>query len=96
MTLDEARQSIGSGVVFRGGASSEDEDGVITSVNDTYVFVRYGGDQHGKATRPEDLTLRDFVYTPNISNPAPGHLDEAERFLDEHWSESPDLDGGDR
>lgn len=31
------------------------EDGVITSVNDTYVFVQYVGDRHSKATRPEDL-----------------------------------------
>ena len=64
MTLDEARQNIGADVVFRGGASAEDEDGVITSVNDTYVFVRYAGDQHGKATRPEDLVL----LTPEVWN----------------------------
>lgn len=28
---------------------------MVTSVNDTYVFVRYGSDTHSKATRPEDL-----------------------------------------
>jgi hypothetical protein len=36
---------------------SRQEDGVIISVNDTYVFVRYTGDQHSKATRPGDLEL---------------------------------------
>jgi hypothetical protein len=58
MTLDEARQNIGAGVVsFRGGASAEDEDGVITSVNDTYVFVRYAGRPvtEGHAARGPDL-----------------------------------------
>jgi hypothetical protein len=60
MTLDEARQHIGSGVVYRGGSSSEGEDGVITNVNDAYVFVRYAS-QHpganGQATPAERLTL---------------------------------------
>lgn len=31
------------------------EMGVITSVNDTYVFVRYVGRWQSQATRPEDL-----------------------------------------
>lgn len=29
--------------------------GVVTSWNDKYVFVRYGGDVGSKATRREDL-----------------------------------------
>jgi hypothetical protein len=33
------------------------ESGVITSVNDTFVFVRYGANQTSTATRPEDLEL---------------------------------------
>lgn len=33
------------------------EDGVVTSINDKYVFVRYGGDTHSKATSPGDLEL---------------------------------------
>jgi len=55
MTLDECRGNIGAGVVYtptHGGR----EDGVITSVGDRYVFVRYRGDQHSKATSPDDLT----------------------------------------
>jgi len=31
------------------------EYGVITSFNDSYVFVRYGADTHSKATRRQDL-----------------------------------------
>ena len=31
------------------------EKGLVTSVNRTYVFVRFGGDSHSKACRPEDL-----------------------------------------
>jgi hypothetical protein len=56
VTLDEARDHIGHGVVyqpFRG----DPEDGVITGVSGTMVFVRYRGDPAGKATHPADLTL---------------------------------------
>lgn len=31
------------------------ETGTVTDVNNYYVFVRYDGDRHSKATRPEDL-----------------------------------------
>lgn len=31
------------------------EEGVITGLNERFVFVRYGSDQHSKATRPDDL-----------------------------------------
>ena len=33
------------------------EEGVITSVGQQYVFVRYGPDVGSKATHPDDLTL---------------------------------------
>jgi hypothetical protein len=74
ITLDEARERIGSGVVYSPGhryrstydshryfdivgepPASRKEDGTITSVNDTYVFVRYAGDTGSKATSPNDL-----------------------------------------
>lgn len=58
MTLDEARARIGSAVVYRAshpGAAAE--QGIITSVNDAYVFVRYGSNPGSAATRPEDLTF---------------------------------------
>lgn len=60
MTLEEAKNNIGRWVVytpFKGCPDNQKEVGVITSVNDTYVFVRYGNELHSKATRPEDLKL---------------------------------------
>lgn len=49
MTIDEARSHIGNAVVYRPFGESV-EQGVITSVNEHYVFVRYGADNHSKAT----------------------------------------------
>ena len=60
MTLEEARKNIGRYVVytpFKGCDASQKEMGIITSVNDRYVFVRYGNDINSKATRPEDLKM---------------------------------------
>lgn len=56
MTLGEARDAIGQVVVYRPGGGGL-ETGVVTSVGDAFVFVRYGADRHSKATRPEDLEL---------------------------------------
>lgn len=47
--IDPTGDDIGRKVVYRG------EEGVITSFNDSYVFVRYGSDFGVKATRREDL-----------------------------------------
>jgi hypothetical protein len=64
MNIGEAKANVGRGVVYNpevglrrelGYGHDRQEDGVITSVNDTYVFVRYTGDQTAKATRPEQL-----------------------------------------
>ena len=59
MTLDQAREHVGHGVVYRPYARELDsiEQGEITSVSQQYVFVRYKGDQHAKATDPAALTL---------------------------------------
>jgi len=38
-----------------GGIHIKENLGVVTSVNDTYVFVKYTGDIHPKATRPHNL-----------------------------------------
>lgn len=57
MTLDEAREHVGSKVVYR-TSYGRTEEGVITSVMKTFVFVRYGSDSGSKATQPESLTLR--------------------------------------
>jgi len=56
VTLTEAAENIGAGVVYTAPHGAR-EDGVISSVGAAYVFVRYGGDSHSKATLPQDLTL---------------------------------------
>ena len=48
-------EDVGRSVVYTPYPGARAEDGVITSVNDDYVFVRYTGDQNAKATRYEDL-----------------------------------------
>lgn len=64
MTIEQARESIGCNVTYARHDDPNDlycvtagpEYGVITSVNERYVFVRYG--LHGAAaTDPADLTL---------------------------------------
>ena len=54
ISIEDARNRIGDGVVYHAGGPAP-EDGVITSVNDTYVFVRYRGDFGSKATHPAQL-----------------------------------------
>jgi hypothetical protein len=54
---EDAAQNIGRKVVYRLGYRTE--EGVITSVNSRYVFVRYGSDVHSKATLPQFL---EFVH----------------------------------
>lgn len=58
MKLEEAKNGVGRKVVytpFEGCDPSLLEEGVITSVNDRYVFVRYGSDKNSKPTSPYDL-----------------------------------------
>ena len=57
MTLEQARARVGAGVVYRPHPDAIAEDGVITSVNDRYVFVLYAGDRTPKATPAEALTF---------------------------------------
>ena len=55
MTLGEAREHLGEDVIYR--TADGKTDGVITSVGDRWVFVRYAGDQRSKATDPGMLRL---------------------------------------
>lgn len=57
VTLDEARDRIGHKVVYQPGAGLRAEEGVITSVSDRFVHVRYGADYGSKATRPDWLAF---------------------------------------
>ena len=58
MRLTDARAHIGDKVIYRppGQGPEAAEEGVVTSLNDVYVFVRYGSQVGSAATRPEDLT----------------------------------------
>ena len=56
LTLETAREGIGQGVVYQPPGYPEGREvGVITSVGDRVVFVRYGADRGSKATSPNDL-----------------------------------------
>lgn len=64
MLLEEARAHIGRFVRYNGHGYHE--IGVITSVNATYIFVRYEGADpfsNGAATYPQDLALVEVVPT---------------------------------
>ena len=58
MTLDEARERIGQKVVYRPRHDwATPDEGVVTSVNNSYVnvFVRFGTQTSSQATLPGDL-----------------------------------------
>lgn len=55
MKLSEARQLVGREVVYTEKHTNKKEFGIVTSVNDKYVFVKYSNDTIAKATRPQDL-----------------------------------------
>lgn len=61
MTLEEAANNIGRTVTYTPDryehAPDGIEHGVITATTGRYVFVRYGTDQHAKATAPSQLEL---------------------------------------
>jgi hypothetical protein len=60
MTLKEASESIGRNVTYKPYKDCDlklYEYGVITSTNDSYVFVQYTYDTNSKATRAEDIEL---------------------------------------
>lgn len=55
MGISPTKSDIGRKVVYRHYKGAAPEEGVITSFNHNYVFVRYGADAHSKATDPADL-----------------------------------------
>ena len=55
---DLTPEHVGRAVVYREPHGVlRAQDGVITSWNEIFVFVRYGVQLHSKATNPMDLTL---------------------------------------
>jgi hypothetical protein len=58
--IDPQNSDIGRSVAYTGNRypGGLSEVGVITSYNQTCVFVRYGNEKHSKATSREDLEWR--------------------------------------
>lgn len=72
MTLDEARNHLGAHVIYKGffDIPASRSHGVITSVGDQYIYVRYDyqqPDANGQATYPNDLQI-DPDYDTEIIN----------------------------
>ena len=65
--IDPRPEDIGRKVVYRARFGLLDvdvaEEGVITSINNDYVFVRYGHDSASKATHRRDLEWMDRTMT---------------------------------
>lgn len=61
MTLTECADNIGAAVVYTPPGCETHccraDHGVITAVNAMFAFVRYGDEEHSKATMPANLTL---------------------------------------
>lgn len=53
--INPGEADIGRKVVYRDRSGYKVEEGVITSFNESYVFVRYGSDFTSKGTRRQDL-----------------------------------------
>jgi hypothetical protein len=56
--IEPTEKDIGRAVIYHRW-DKFNELGVITNFNDAYVFVRYGAESHGKATKREDLHWTD-------------------------------------
>lgn len=56
MTLEQARENIGAQVVYTSRHGARDW-GQISSVGQTYIFVKYQGSAQAQATPPELLSL---------------------------------------
>lgn len=51
------QEDIGKKVVYQSYEGAALEEGIVTSFNDTYIFVRYSTCSNGQATSPKDLTF---------------------------------------
>lgn len=57
LTLEEAKENVGRAVIYESGPIKD--RGEITSVNSSYVFVRYSVTGQGVATNPANLTFEN-------------------------------------
>lgn len=53
--IDPTKDDIGRLVIYQVGTEFQ-EEGIVTSFNNFYVFVRFKGENHSKATLRYDLT----------------------------------------
>ncbi len=64
--IKPTEDDIGRTVVYTGNRypGGKLEEGVITSFNDSSVFVRYGSDKNSKGTSRQDLEwISDFAFS---------------------------------
>ncbi len=54
--INPTTDDLGRKVIYHSPGGDKVEEGVITSFNDRFVFVRYGSNTTSAATRREDLT----------------------------------------
>jgi hypothetical protein len=95
MTLEEARQNVGSKVMytpFQGCKPSIIEYGIITGVNQKFVFVRYGNENISKATNSAKLKLecKEAIRMPVTREEYPDifrELDWLEDQLEEEFED---------
>lgn len=78
--IEPKETDIGRAVVYTpagydGFCGLPNEEGVITSFNSSFVFVRYGPEKQSKATRRQDLEW-SFSLVPSV-----GQMDKV------YWSE---------
>lgn len=57
--IEPTKDDIGRKVIYRTAPNFEPEEGVISSISEHYVFVRYGRSITGTATKREDLEWMD-------------------------------------
>lgn len=65
--INPTEKDVGRGVVYTGNYGGPLEEGVITSFNERFVFVRYKKQhpsQNGQATQREDLEWLGYENTP--------------------------------
>jgi len=63
MNIDNFKK--GDRVVFRIKGMGQHEYGVVTSINDKYIFVRYGNNPTSQATKAKHLKVWSRVKKEN-------------------------------
>ena len=61
-------EDVGKKVIYQNVEMEPKEEGIITSWNDHYIFVRYGSDVGSKATYPRDLQFVTPEQTKKEAN----------------------------